>query len=118
MSLYVIADPDSHLDLLDSPLLDVGLNGNRTAIAIFSHKRRAKAFIEQLEWFDEGVAEIEPLQGLAWLIKAKENLVDYIVLNPEPEVNTRQSGQRLMPLANPFEAFAQLLYHHRYENSQ
>lgn len=113
MSFYVIADPDSHTDLLDSPLLEVGLGGETTAVAIFSRKQNAKAFIQAMEWFDEGVAEIEPLQGLAWLIKAKDNLVDYLVLNPEPEVHAQRSSQRLLRLTNPYEVFSQVLRHHR-----
>jgi Rad3-related DNA helicase len=110
MNLYVIAAKSTDEGSLDSPVFEVGRGTEESAVAVFLNAQVARAYIREAGWEkDQGVAQLEPADALKWLIRAHQDGVTHIAINPKRSAQLRGAPQDALLLSDPDRAHAELL---------
>lgn len=82
MAAYVIAKKGS--ELLDTPVFHAGESNDEEAVAVFTSADAAGGYIEAAGWTGEQeVGELDALQLLCWLVKAHQEGIRYLAVNPD-----------------------------------
>lgn len=110
MASYVIAKKGS--DLLDTPVFYAGESGNEEALAVFTDLDSAKGYLSAAGWTgDHDVGELTALQLLRWLVKAHDQGIRYLAINPDRSQQTAGDRQHVVAIEEKLTAVAESLSH-------
>ncbi len=101
MNFYAIAKSSTESNIIESPVFDVP-DGKESAIAVFLSEASARAYIEAAGWErDEAVAEMEASKLMDWFTQAKQDGIDFVVLDPSRSDQESGAELEVMPLDFP-----------------
>ncbi len=74
------------------PVFFAGQNDEEEAIGLFTTGELARQYLDAAQWQEtDEVAELEPIDLLAWMIEAYSLGTQYVAINPRHEANDEQS---------------------------
>lgn len=96
MTAYLICH--SNVESLDTVVFSAGPSGREEAVALFTDPKSAEQYIAEAGWSGEyTVATVDPIPLLRWLLKAYDDGVQHIVV--DPKYSQQQAGERLNTLS-------------------
>jgi len=116
MASFVIAKKG--LKILDTPVFHAGSSGDQEALAVFSDTAAADRYIRAAGWTEgHEVGELDQLQMLRWLVKAEEEGIRYLAVDPIWSDQMAGNEQQVLAihdeLAAAAESLSQQIFGHR-----
>jgi hypothetical protein len=91
------------------PVFEAGTAEDEEAVGVFTTAEKAQAFLEAIEWQEtDEIAELEPLDLLAWLLQAYQEGLEYLIVDPDANLAEGEE-QTVLALEDEFEQLAETL---------
>jgi hypothetical protein len=84
---------------LDTIVFTAGPTDKEEAVAVFTDVSAAQSYIDKAGWSEQySVASVEPIPFLRWLLKAYDEGVHYLVVDPDYDTQQRGESQNTLSI--------------------
>ena len=108
MPAFVIARKNEQY--LDAPVFHAGPNLDEEAVAVFTKRSLAQAYIDEAGWADDhSVESLTAMQLLRWMIHAHEDRAQYLTIDLDRTAQLAGEPQRVLAIEEKLADFAEQL---------
>lgn len=108
MAAFVISGLNEQY--LDTPVFYAGARGEEEAVAVFTHRPAAEAYLEDAGWGeDHRVEELTALELLRWLVHADQEGARYLTVNPDRSTHLAGRPQPVLVIEREVAGYAEQL---------